>query len=257
MGTKIHTGDGESLAFLNHHDLTCAVNAADVSHGRNIVNAKTLCGNDRVAGEHDSSASFGGYQIMGADEWDEEAFAEISEGGLDYYLVVPGGANGNIGRLVAGYINDQPRTMSSGDLGGLNGSIDGKDLSRVMLLNGKEVVTGTGAETGQNVGIVASDKTFAALILVSAESALTTMTVQLDQSSDDAAADAYAQLTGLSITVFGSASAGTDEVTFTGIGGAYITASGATEAWVRANVTAFTGTSATLTAAAGVIADND
>lgn len=263
MGTKVHTGDTNTLAFFNEHDISCAIYDGSFDHSREIANLRTLCGNDKLAGKHDSSASFSGYGIFAATagEWDEEAWADMSAQGNDQYLVIFGeaGAAGDTGRHVAGLSDSQVRPWSVDGAAGLNGSLQGEAIARVVCLDRKDATTGTGANTGQNVGIVEAAKTFECLIIVSAETALTSMTVQIEESSDNGVGDAFAQLTGLTIEVGGDAAdGGGDTVDFTGTGWARLTRTGtATEAYIRTNVTAFTGTSATMTSVAGEVAEND
>ncbi len=264
MGTKVHTGDTNTIAFFNEHEISCAIYDGSFDHTRSIANCRTLCGNDKLAGGHDCSGSFSGYGVFAATagEWDEEAWADMTAQGNDQYLVIFGeaGAAGDTGRHIAGLSDSQVRPWSIDGAAGLNGSLSGVDIARVVCLNRKTAITGTGAQTGQSVGIVEKEKTWECLIIVSASTALTNMTVQVEQSSDNGAGDAFAQITGLTIEVGGNAvDGGGDTVDFSGKGWARLTRTGTAdiEEYIRINVTAFTGTSATMTAVSGEVAEND
>lgn len=108
--------------------------------------------------------------------------------------------------------------------------------SRSIILR-NATVTGTGNGTGRNQGITPATSEYQVVMRV-LSGTFTSITIQVQQSSDDGAGDAYALITGLANTF---SAAGVFRATF----------SGATEAWKRAAVTAFTGTNALILVTGG------
>jgi hypothetical protein len=132
--------------------------------------------------------------------------------------------------------------------GGTGGSVFGDQIS-----DGEQAFTATGDGTGVNNGATSATETFVAVIRLVSKAGTGSTTIRLHQSQNDGGADPYAQMTGLTIAVRGLAAAGTDEVTFTGVGVAFISFTGATEAWKRLRIHALSGfTSVTLQASAGI-----
>ena len=124
-----------------------------------------------------------------------------------------------------------------------------------ILSVGEQVISATGGTTGINVGTTATTDTMVVTVRVIAVDTFTSATVTIEESSDDGSADAYAKITGWTLTEQDPSTVvdiGTpDEVTFTGLGAAKFTVAKVTEAWKRINVTALTGTSFTVIATIG------
>jgi len=256
MGTEYIT-DG-SKVFVGEYDASCALNTADINHARTLVNLRTLCGNNmKATRNHDPTVSWGGFGLYGADLWDDKSFSLMTDETNDTPLGIIIGndaAAGSWGREVLGYMDSRTDTYNIAEAIGINGGWFGEYIARVIALNIDEAVTGTGAETGQNFGAIAEGTTSICVLRVTAETSLTSMTVQINESSDDGSADAYAQPEGWTISVGGNASAGTNDVDFTGTGWAVLTGTAAREAWMQLETTAFTGTSATVQATYGEVA---
>jgi hypothetical protein len=124
-----------------------------------------------------------------------------------------------------------------------------------QLTAGAASITATGAQTGVNYGsvwqTVGAASTQVVTARVVAVSGTGSISIQLEESTDDGSGDAYAQVTGWTSTEVDpgtNVNIGTaDTLTFTGIGAAKMTRTGAIEAWQRVNVTAYsTFTSVTL-----------
>jgi len=236
---------------------------AEIAHARTISEFRTFAGLNRKANRnHDPTVSWTSIGLYGTDLWDDRTFAWMTkEDTIIPWGIIIGNdaAAGSWGREVTGYLDSR---IDSFDVNNptlmLNGGFFGVKIARVVALDVDTSITGTDTGTGQNYGAIAaatgSKDNSIAVLRVTAETSLTSMTVQLNESQDDGSADAYAQTTGWTITTGGNASAGTNEVDFTGTGWAVLTGSAAREAYIQTEVTAFTGTSATLQATYGEIA---
>lgn len=127
----------------------------------------------------------------------------------------------------------------------------------LAITGGEQAVTGTGALTGQNIGVTTSTQSKVVCIrVVSVTGTPGSVAFQIYGSSDDGSGDAYAQITGWSnYTTEGLVSVASDTATFTGIGAVWLYKTGVTEAWQRLQVTTFaTFTSISVQASAGVAA---
>lgn len=138
-------------------------------------------------------------------------------------------------------VTSEARPFDQADIIRLNvaGTVTGP-ISRGKTLLTATAATTTGGLTGQNVGTSASTDLVIAHVLLIAASGSGSVTVALQESSDNGAGDAYATLSGAtgSLTAVGQASR--------------LTFSGASETWKRINVTALSGfTSVTLLATVG------
>lgn len=114
------------------------------------------------------------------------------------------------------------------------------EMTRATVLR-SATVTGVANGTGRNLGATTSGQTFAVVFRV-ISGTFTSITMVVQESSDDGSADAYAAISGL--TSGALAAAGVVRVTTTA----------ATEAWKRVAVTAFTGTDAVVLVTAGRVA---
>jgi hypothetical protein len=92
-----------------------------------------------------------------------------------------------------------------------------------------EAAYGASEDSGETI----AGETYALVLRVTAVEGSGSATFKVEQSDDDDDVDPYAQMTGLSIAVTGGATAGTNDVTFTGPGVAWITKAGVTKLWKR------------------------
>lgn len=251
MANDMLFGEDVTL-FLNQYVFTDTLNQFDVSQSRPIVDARTFASNSKVSGSsensHTVSASFGAIAKYGTNLSDDVLYQRVSDEGADYDAagVIFGDAAGDVGREIVGRIDSNARATTLTDVDRLSGAIIGRMMGRVLCVTPGTSITGTGVQTGVEVGANTAGTISFVSLRVTAVNTFTTMTVQIEESQDDDATDTYAQTTGWSAIVGGGASFASDEVTFTSIGWAVLYKTTATEAWLRSNVTALTGTSATL-----------
>lgn len=228
-GTLIH--GSTTLHYIDELEVTCALNAADIAIDRAVIDARTFCGNSQVPGNRDVMASFGGFGLFGADDYEEELAARMQSGADVNRLTVFGNAVGARTYEVLGPLGKASHAWKAAEILGLSGEIPkGQSLSRGILLNVAQTVTGTGALTGQEHEVTAATtQTFVATIRVKSVSGAGSVTFVVQESQDDGAGDAYANI------------AGPLSATFTGVGIQRLTTTGATELWKRINVSAFSG----------------
>lgn len=254
MANDIIITDG-SRVCVNDLVIDGVITQSDINVSRPIVSHRTFSGNNVVAGKvFEPSGAISALNDYADDNWDEKLYGWISGNNTDVKTTIyaEGGSAGAGDRAwsVIGNIDSRSDAATVTDINMLNANINGEHFARGLCLDYDLTISGTAAQTGRNVGTTAATETFVYIIHCTAFSG-TTFTVQVEESSDNGSGDAYAQITGTTITAYGNASAGTDDVTFTGTGWAIITKTGATEAWKRTNVTAATMTSSAVTTVAG------
>ena len=205
----------------------------DVSIETPVATAFGDAGPRRVEGNYDHADELNGFFDGTDDGFDEYIFTMLQEGTAHdiakFFGSAAVGAVGYEGRVV---LTRQPRTGGTGGAVLLNISAAGRGgLARVTMLNNSSL-SGVAAGTGQNLGVTTSPDELVCVVRV-ISGTYTTLDIDIQESQNDGAPDAYANITGLT---------GFD---FTG-GAAYIRKSITitTEAWKRINVTAFVGTSA-------------
>lgn len=131
----------------------------------------------------------------------------------------------------------KPLTAAEGQILLMNGAwSQAGPTSRGLILR-NATVTGTGNGTGRNQGITPAASTYQVVFRVLGGT-FTSITMQVQQSSDNGVGDAYSLITGLTAT---RTTPGVVRVTFTG----------ATEAWKRVAVTAFSGSNAIIVVTGG------
>lgn len=126
-----------------------------------------------------------------------------------------------------------------------------------LLTAGEQAFTATGEGTGVNCGAstaTAPAQRFEVVIRAVSVSGTGSIGVQIQESSDDAAGDPYADITlSAESPTQGLVTFGTNTATFTGIGTIKLYTTAATEAWKRVQISAFTGiTSASLVVTCGI-----
>lgn len=251
MANNMKIADGSKL-FLNEFDLSGALNTHSRSTTRAVVATRTFAGNDHTASDVlDSDISFGGWAVYGADLYEEETFNLMTNESDQVLGVIYGGAAGDVAYEDIGKLVGRPYTTSVGNVDTIDGSLTGEWFARGLAVDVDRSVTGTGGGTGQNIGAITG--TLAVVVRVTAVNTFTSMTVDIEESSDDGSGDAYAKVTGWTWnTDHANVSEASDTLTFTGVGYAvgYKTVA-PSEAWIRTNATALTGTSATVSSMAG------
>lgn len=242
-----------SRIYLDQYDISGVLNAGQLAINPEtpVVTCFADVGPRRIPGNYDHNANVGGFfdaaagSVGGTARWDEVADALRTGGNIDHYLTQLFGANaaGSVAydQIVA--LDSEPHTHRSGQAATLELGFSGRGgLSRGLVL-AKATVNAAANGTGQNQGATVAGETYAAIIRVLGGT-FSSITIVLQESSDDGAADAYAAIAGLTATFSVANTAAVARVTTTA----------ATEAWKRYAVTAFTGTSATILVTAGRMA---
>jgi hypothetical protein len=139
-------------------------------------------------------------------------------------------------------LSDQARNAKSGAAQMIDFSALGSGgVSRASIMQ-NAAITGTGNQTGQNLGATVANTILQVVYRVLAVSGTGSITFAIQESSDDGSGDAYAAISGLGAT-------------FTAIGVQRFTTVAATEAWKRLSTTAFsTFTSVTALVTVGTVA---
>lgn len=227
-GSLIH--GSTTIHYIDELAVTCALNSADYAIDRGVVDARTFCGNNQVPGNRDVMASFGGFGLFGADDYEEELAARMQSGADVNRLTIFGNAAAARTYEVLGPLGKVSHAWKAAEILGLSGEIPkGQSLTRGIALHIGTTITGTGNQTGQSHEVTAATtQTFVATIRVVSVSGSGSVTFLVQESQDDAAGDAYANIGGMSAT-------------FTAPGIQRLTTTGATELWKRINVSAFSG----------------
>lgn len=238
--------------FANSFELAFTQDAAETT-------AFEDAGKTFSPGKYGHTGSFAGFLDLADDGFDEKEFADLVDG-EHLILRCPRGTT-------AGYPAYETLELNTGtsraaDIGNvvvINWSGQGTDraIRGMVLTNGEQAITTTGNTTGVEVGAASSTQTMVITARVLAVSGTGSITIVPQGSSDNGAGDAYAAITGWTSS---EVDPGTnvnisvaDQLTFTGVGVGRLTRTGATEAWLRINVSAFsTFTSVTLLVTAGI-----
>lgn len=234
----------DSRVFLDQFELTRGfATAFQQSLKQETLDSGTIgdVGPRRIVGAYDHD--HGDTNLFdGDDNKIDEILQGLLDDDLDHYLTHLFGANveGSVSYDALVKLADRPHKGASGALIILETKFSGSGgLSRGLVLR-NATITGIGAGTGRNQGTTPANATYAAVIRV-LSGTFTTITVQVQESSDDGSVDPYALITGMSATL-------------TAAGVQRVTTVAATEAWKRVNVSAFTGTSCVLVVTAGRVA---
>lgn len=195
----------------------------------------------RVVDGYDHSASLTGLFDGDDDSFDEQVQA-VMEDGEDHYLLqcFAGTTVGSVAYESIVVMGSAPLEVKSGSAIARNVEGAGSDgVSRGLVMLNK-TVTETENGTGQNQGATDAGTEYQMVVRV-ISGTFDSITVKMQESQNDGDPDAYADISGLSVTLTAPGVA-RDSVVI------------ATEAWKRAVVSAFTGTSAVVIVTAGNVA---
>lgn len=210
----------------------------DVSQETPEVEAFTDTGPRRVQADYDWRAALQGFFDGDSGEIDEDINSILQDGNTHYLAIFPNsGDEGTIGRDGAFALGDRSHAGRLAAAVGLEfeGNGNGR-LARATILRNASI-SGTGAGTGRNLGTTDAGDLFVVTARV-ISGTFSDLQFDIQESSDDGAGDAYADVSGL-------------DFTFSAVGVTQKSVTAATEAWKRINVDAFTGTSALLVVTAG------
>lgn len=199
----------------------------------------------RLVGNYDHMGSHTGLFDAADDALDPVLWAHLAAD-TDHYLAQAFGSaaeNAVVYERVV-RLKAQPRKAATGAALLLNFEEEGSGpLVRGRILRSASV-TGTGNGTGRNLGATSSGALTVVTYRVLAVSGTGSITLQCQESSDDGAGDAYASVAALASGAL------------TTVGVTRKTTTGATEAWKRISVSAFSGfTSVTILATVGTAAN--
>ena len=229
--------------WFDEFDFSGELNSSEQEVLPEIIKTNTFSdtGPRAIEGNYDHRHTDIGFFDASTDFMDEELFASLNEG-ADHFLTKLWGDNaeGSPAYDFVVRVNSQPLSGKIGDAVLRQFSCMGSAgcARGVILAN----VTTTGAEnrTCRNMGATAAGKLFAVIFRVFTFDG-TDITLKIQESTDDAAADAYADITGLTSGAL------------TAKGVVRATTVAATEAWKRCVVSG-TFTSAVIGVTAGVVA---
>lgn len=232
-----------SRVYLDEFNLSGLSNAFDLSIDVDVpdVTAFSDAAKTAVEGKHGVACTINCFNDLADDSLDEQAFAILGEAGQNYVGLYPGStaAAGSIGYEMVVDPKTQPRRSEVAGAILMHLEFQGDSVVRsTVLANG--AVTGTGVVSGSNlqVGATTAGQVFVAVLRVLSVSGSGSITVKVQESSDDGAVDTYADL----LTFTAATAIGVERKSTTA----------ATEAWKRVNVSAYaTFTSVTLMVAVG------
>ena len=218
--------DGLNLSALaNQSSVSIDIDTADTTTFADT--AKTF-----LEGDYGHTSNVTTFYDNTDDGWDELAFAAaVTTRDDDHYLadVVGGATAGNVcyERIVRW--TSQPRTFEIGSAIMIPLSFQGTDRIGRGVVNYAGTVTATGQKTSQNYGATASTATKYITYRVISVSGSGSLTLEIQESSDNGSGDAFAAISGSS----------SGALTAVGVTRKTITA--ATEAYLRLSCTAFSG----------------
>lgn len=230
--------------YFDHVDISGDINSTSLKFDteRPVVTTLADTGPRRLLGNFDHSGGHMGYLDSANDAFDEDAFTALLDADVTHYLTQAfvGLTEGEPAYFRQVKISSQPRSASIGGAQLLNIEEVGAGYASRGTILGTATVTGAGNRTGRNMGATAAGTRFGVLFLLVAFTG-TNITMKLQESQDDAAGDAYADITGLTSGAL------------TAAGFVFVSTTSATEAWKRLNI-AGTITSATILVVAGTMA---
>ncbi len=196
----------------------------------------------RLVVNHDHELAWTGFGDYVADAIDDAAYVDLMTDEDHYFGLCPGHAatEGEVVYEQIARLNEQVR---SGEIAGAQiieiAARGSGGISRGVVL-GHATIAGTQNRTGRNQG--ATSAHYQVVFRVVSVSGAGSLTLVVQESSDNGSGDAYAAISGLSAT-------------FTAVGAQRAVTTASTEAWKRCAVTAFSGfTSALVVVTGGSVA---
>jgi hypothetical protein len=230
--------------WLDHYPLASYLTATEAKIEQETIPVTTFAdaGPRRLVGNYDHMGSHSGLFDAGSTSDLDPVLASLFSDTSDHYLLQTFGSasEGAIG--LDRVIRFKGRAFKSavGAASLLNFEEEGSgSMIRAAILR-TATVTGTGDGTGQNLGATISGQQLLVTyrILAIAGGAIT---MQIHESQDNGAGDAYASIAALAS---GSLAA---------VGVTRVSTTGATEAWKRVTISAMTASSATILVSIGLV----
>lgn len=226
--------------YLDGLNLSSLANSATIGIDVDTAEVTTFADTAKafLEGDYGHTAGFTAFYDNTDDGYDELAFSKVTTQGDDHYLanVVGGATAGNVVYEQVVRWTGQPRNFDIGSAVVVNGDLQGTGRIGRGKVIAAAAVTATGNQTSVNYGATASTATkYVTYRLVSA-SGTGSITMEIQESSDDGSGDAFAAISGSTsgaMTTVGTA--------------VPVTITAATEAYLRLTTSAFSGfTSATV-----------
>jgi len=245
MATPGHTK--AARMYFDGYRVSQTVSAGDLTFTCDGVEVTPIESDDKdfLQGKTTVAGTLNGFLDTTDDGWDEIEFETINDGGHNITRCPVGATGGAIAYVTREISTGDSRAFDQANAVLLNWSgqnEDATDFGRgTVLTTGEWTATEAGSDAGDEVGAAAATDTIIINVHCTAFSGFTDVDVQIEESSDDGGADAYAQVTGWTITAEGNCTAGTDEAVFTGIGSAQFKVSKVTEDYLRVTISDVTG----------------
>lgn len=241
---KLRSSD--TRIFLDTHDLSGDLNAGNQVIDQPSIDVRCYAdpGPASLVDYYRTTDDWSGFfsrNPPGGPMIDQILFSLVNDE-ADHYLLKL--FNGNVENGIAYEtvvrLNTDPTTSRDGQAVAAGATFEGSGpcyRGRVLRAGS---LTAIGMGTGRNLGATLAGQPFAVTYRV-VGGVFSTLTLDLQQSSDDGVGDAYTAIAGMSHV-------------FTGPGAVRVQTTSATEAWKRAGLTAFTGTNALVLVSAGKVA---
>lgn len=248
MATPIHSKSVR--VYYDHYKASEFASATnlDIAADSAEITALASTAKEFIQGKYGHSGGFNGFLDLADDGFDEVVHGHLADG--EHWLCRAFAGTGIAALSVYETVEIATAPGRASDIGNAvlvnwSGQGTGRACRGVMLSAGEQAFTATGNGTGVNHGVLSSTQTGVLTIRVVAVSGTGSITFRHHGSSDDGSGDAYAQTTGWTSsekegTGLTNVNIGTaDQLTFTGVGCAKMTRTGALEAWHRINVSAY------------------
>lgn len=224
--------------MLDGFDMGSVASASSLSLATDTAETTTFADLAKTFLEGDTTftGSFTAFMDTGTNNWDHVASSKVLTQDDDHYMcweAPTAGAAHTQGNLVyEGVVRwtGQPREFSVSDAVMVNGDYQGTGRLSRGVVDYTGTVTATGVKTGYNCGATSSGTTLVAVFRLLSVSGSGSVTLRINESSDNGAGDAYAAITGLTS---GAMTAAGDKVR--------VTTTAATEAWKQIECTAYSG----------------
>lgn len=221
-----------ATVYLDALDLSGLANSVTLSVNVDTAEVTTFADTAKtfLEGDYTATASLATFYDNTDDGWDELAFSKATtQDDTHYLLTIPGSTAGTVCYELAGIPTGQPRAFNVGSAITINLDLQGSGQLSRGGVNWTGAITGTGAKTGVNHGATTSAQTIVVTYRILSVSGSGSIVFALEESSDNGSGDAYGAVAALA------------SGTLTGTGITVKTATAATEAWKRINVTTFSG----------------
>lgn len=231
-----------SKIYVDEFNYSGRTNAAELQVDVNLIDVTCFAddGHEFVEGVYKGQVPINGFFDPADDNYDEQMWS-VMDGSKHYLGLCMGqdASHGDIIYEVQGRPNQEgrPAEIAGAILLSVTWQGSGPIVRATVLSNGAVTATGAITNSNKSLGATAANEKFVAVVRCIAFDG-TTLTVDIEQSSDDGSGDAYALITGMQ-----------QEITAVGVW--RLSTVAATEAYKRVNITAFTGTSMTLVITAG------